>query len=148
MLVVRGEGGELGSPTFPPTMSLLNDLSAGCVKSFPLLFCLVFLQSLCSWDPCKRPTASEALQHPFFQVVFSLNWFAFCLYSERIFSILFFLRCKLFLFIYSLSTVELLLHSPIASRQSSSENSSTWFVSFHFCFVSCECSCCTIVWGT
>ncbi|KAJ0802280.1 putative protein-serine/threonine kinase CMGC-RCK family [Helianthus annuus] len=22
---------------------------------------------LCSWDPCKRPTASEALQHPFFQ---------------------------------------------------------------------------------
>ncbi|PPR82086.1 hypothetical protein GOBAR_AA38626 [Gossypium barbadense] len=24
--------------------------------------------SLCSWDPCKRPTAAEALQHPFFQV--------------------------------------------------------------------------------
>lgn len=23
--------------------------------------------SLCSWDPCKRPTASEALRHPFFQ---------------------------------------------------------------------------------
>nr|GEU93634.1 cyclin-dependent kinase F-4-like isoform X1 [Tanacetum cinerariifolium] len=22
---------------------------------------------LCSWDPCKRPTASEVLQHPFFQ---------------------------------------------------------------------------------
>ncbi|KAH0850432.1 hypothetical protein HID58_095530, partial [Brassica napus] len=22
---------------------------------------------LCSWDPCKRPTAAEALQHPFFQ---------------------------------------------------------------------------------
>ncbi|KAF5801995.1 putative protein-serine/threonine kinase [Helianthus annuus] len=22
---------------------------------------------LCSWDPCKRPTTSEALQHPFFQ---------------------------------------------------------------------------------
>ncbi|KAL5181058.1 Cyclin-dependent kinase F-4 [Glycine soja] len=26
------------------------------------------ITSLCSWDPCKRPTASEALQHPFFQV--------------------------------------------------------------------------------
>ncbi|KAK7346170.1 hypothetical protein VNO80_20685 [Phaseolus coccineus] len=26
--------------------------------------------SLCSWDPCKRPTASEALQHPFFQSCF------------------------------------------------------------------------------
>ncbi|KAI3828560.1 hypothetical protein L1987_02662 [Smallanthus sonchifolius] len=25
------------------------------------------ISSLCSWDPCKRPTASEALQHPFFQ---------------------------------------------------------------------------------
>jgi male germ cell-associated kinase len=27
------------------------------------------ITSLCSWDPCKRPTASEALQHPFFQVM-------------------------------------------------------------------------------
>ncbi|KAF5938959.1 hypothetical protein HYC85_023218 [Camellia sinensis] len=26
------------------------------------------ITSLCSWDPCKRPTALEALQHPFFQV--------------------------------------------------------------------------------
>ncbi|KAA8525130.1 hypothetical protein F0562_007006 [Nyssa sinensis] len=25
---------------------------------------------LCSWDPCKRPTASEALRHPFFQNCF------------------------------------------------------------------------------
>ncbi|KAL1806090.1 hypothetical protein ACET3Z_029158 [Daucus carota] len=25
------------------------------------------IQSLCSWDPCKRPTALEALQHPFFR---------------------------------------------------------------------------------
>ncbi|XP_076886721.1 cyclin-dependent kinase F-4-like isoform X2 [Bidens hawaiensis] len=25
------------------------------------------IASLCSWDPCKRPTATEALQHPFFQ---------------------------------------------------------------------------------
>lgn len=28
------------------------------------------IQSLCSWDPCKRPTALEALQHPFFQSCF------------------------------------------------------------------------------
>ncbi|KAK1378072.1 MAPK related serine/threonine protein kinase [Heracleum sosnowskyi] len=25
------------------------------------------IRSLCSWDPCKRPTALEALQHPFFR---------------------------------------------------------------------------------
>ncbi|KAH9727341.1 protein kinase domain-containing protein [Citrus sinensis] len=25
------------------------------------------IESLCSWDPCKRPTAAEALQHPFFK---------------------------------------------------------------------------------
>ncbi|OMO87895.1 hypothetical protein CCACVL1_08707 [Corchorus capsularis] len=29
-----------------------------------------FITSLCSWDPCKRPTAAEALQHPFFQTCF------------------------------------------------------------------------------
>ena len=28
-------------------------------------------QQLCSWDPLKRPTAEQALQHPFFQVS---NW--------------------------------------------------------------------------
>ncbi|XP_057766665.1 cyclin-dependent kinase F-4-like isoform X2 [Salvia miltiorrhiza] len=28
------------------------------------------ISSLCSWDPCKRPTAMEALQHPFFQSCF------------------------------------------------------------------------------
>ncbi|XP_027348553.1 cyclin-dependent kinase F-4-like isoform X3 [Abrus precatorius] len=28
------------------------------------------ITSLCSWDPCKRPTAAEALQHPFFQSCF------------------------------------------------------------------------------
>ncbi|XP_021599161.1 cyclin-dependent kinase F-4 isoform X2 [Manihot esculenta] len=28
------------------------------------------IKLLCSWDPCKRPTAGEALQHPFFQSCF------------------------------------------------------------------------------
>ncbi|CAA0838826.1 Protein kinase superfamily protein [Striga hermonthica] len=28
------------------------------------------ISSLCSWDPCKRPTAMESLQHPFFQGCF------------------------------------------------------------------------------
>lgn len=26
------------------------------------------MTALCSWDPAKRPTAAQALQHPFFQV--------------------------------------------------------------------------------
>ncbi|KAK6934887.1 Protein kinase domain, partial [Dillenia turbinata] len=30
------------------------------------------ITSLCSWDPCKRPTALEALQHPFFKAIASL----------------------------------------------------------------------------
>jgi protein kinase len=29
-----------------------------------------FITSLCSWDPSKRPTALEALSHPFFQSCF------------------------------------------------------------------------------
>ncbi|CAN4076364.1 unnamed protein product [Withania somnifera] len=28
------------------------------------------IRSLCAWDPCKRPTAVDALQHPFFQSCF------------------------------------------------------------------------------
>ncbi|XP_044466079.1 cyclin-dependent kinase F-4-like isoform X3 [Mangifera indica] len=31
---------------------------------------LNLIRLLCSWDPCKRPTAAEALQHPFFQSCF------------------------------------------------------------------------------
>ncbi|KAH0643908.1 hypothetical protein KY289_034882 [Solanum tuberosum] len=34
-----------------------------------IFFCYL-LQSLCSWDPRKRPTAIDALQHPFFQSCF------------------------------------------------------------------------------
>lgn len=29
---------------------------------------LDLIASLCHWDPAKRPTAAQALQHPFFQV--------------------------------------------------------------------------------
>lgn len=39
-------------------------------------------QSLCSWDPCKRPTAAEALQHPFFQV--TIVFFLFFLQKNQI----------------------------------------------------------------
>ncbi|EPS73064.1 hypothetical protein M569_01692, partial [Genlisea aurea] len=31
---------------------------------------LDLIKSLCSWNPCNRPTAVEALQHPFFQSCF------------------------------------------------------------------------------
>ncbi len=27
------------------------------------------MTAMCQWDPAKRPTAVQALQHPFFQVV-------------------------------------------------------------------------------
>ncbi|XAR70721.1 Cyclin-dependent kinase [Bertholletia excelsa] len=33
-------------------------------------YAINLITSLCSWDPCKRPTAMEALQHPFFQSCF------------------------------------------------------------------------------
>ncbi|KAJ8763082.1 hypothetical protein K2173_023287 [Erythroxylum novogranatense] len=33
----------------------------------PFLFCVV-KKKLCSWDPLKRPTADQSLQHPFFHV--------------------------------------------------------------------------------
>ncbi|EEF33649.1 cyclin-dependent kinase F-4 [Ricinus communis] len=33
---------------------------------------LSLIKSLCSWDPCKRPTAEEALQHPFFHSCYSI----------------------------------------------------------------------------
>ncbi|KAM7251900.1 hypothetical protein ACFE04_023783 [Oxalis oulophora] len=36
------------------------------------------ITSLCSWDPCKRPSAAEALQHPFFQVVLLLKELLLC----------------------------------------------------------------------
>ncbi|OAE23332.1 hypothetical protein AXG93_2053s1030 [Marchantia polymorpha subsp. ruderalis] len=33
------------------------------------------MSAMCSWDPNKRPTAAQALQHPFFQVA--------CLFHPR-----------------------------------------------------------------
>ncbi|EEF33648.1 mak, putative [Ricinus communis] len=33
---------------------------------------LSLIKSLCSWDPCKRPTAIEALQHSFFNSCYSI----------------------------------------------------------------------------
>lgn len=30
------------------------------------------IRSLCSWDPCKRPTVLEALQHPFFRSCYNV----------------------------------------------------------------------------
>ncbi|XP_065879685.1 cyclin-dependent kinase F-4 [Euphorbia lathyris] len=41
--------------------SLIPSASEDAVKLIKLL---------CSWDPCKRPTAAETLQHPFFQSCF------------------------------------------------------------------------------
>ncbi|KAI8022849.1 Cyclin-dependent kinase F-4 [Camellia lanceoleosa] len=59
------------------------------------------ITSLCSWDPCKRPTALEALQHPFFQSCIlgtselSLSRFSSCIMLVAYASYLFFqLRCQ------------------------------------------------------
>ncbi|XP_019058475.1 PREDICTED: cyclin-dependent kinase F-4 isoform X2 [Tarenaya hassleriana] len=41
-----------------PLSSLIPSASGDAVN---------LIERLCSWDPCKRPTAAEALQHPFFQ---------------------------------------------------------------------------------
>ncbi|PSR91717.1 Cyclin-dependent kinase [Actinidia chinensis var. chinensis] len=41
--------------------ALISSVSDDAIKLITLL---------CSWDPCKRPTAVEALQHPFFQTCF------------------------------------------------------------------------------
>ncbi|XP_073301769.1 cyclin-dependent kinase F-4-like isoform X2 [Primulina huaijiensis] len=73
----------IGSPTineWPEGIELANAIS----YQFPLvagvhLAALIpgvgedvinLITSLCSWDPCKRPTALKALQHPFFQSCF------------------------------------------------------------------------------
>ncbi|KAI4327976.1 hypothetical protein L6164_020377 [Bauhinia variegata] len=73
----------IGSPTmesWPDGLKLARDIN----YQFPQLAgvhlsvlipsasddAISLITSLCSWDPCKRPTAAEALQHPFFQSCF------------------------------------------------------------------------------
>jgi male germ cell-associated kinase len=41
-----------------------------------------YVQWLCSWDPRRRPTAVEVLQHPFFQVVY-LVYFCTAIDDEK-----------------------------------------------------------------
>ncbi|CAA2983529.1 cyclin-dependent kinase F-4-like isoform X2 [Olea europaea subsp. europaea] len=75
----------IGSPTkseWPEGLELANAINYQFpqVASVPLssvIPCVIedavnLIGSLCSWDPCKRPTALEALQHPFFQSCFHL----------------------------------------------------------------------------
>ncbi|CAF2142252.1 unnamed protein product [Brassica napus] len=54
----------IGSPTQETWLEGLN-LASVINYQFPQAINLV--ERLCSWDPNNRPTAAEALQHPFFQ---------------------------------------------------------------------------------
>ncbi|CAA2976189.1 cyclin-dependent kinase F-4-like isoform X1, partial [Olea europaea subsp. europaea] len=71
----------IGSPTKNKWPEGL-ELASGINYQFPKVSCwcqslllipgvsedaINLITSLCSWDPCKRPTALEVLQHPFFQ---------------------------------------------------------------------------------
>uniref|UniRef100_M4DM70 cyclin-dependent kinase n=1 Tax=Brassica campestris TaxID=3711 RepID=M4DM70_BRACM len=70
----------IGSPTEETWLEGLN-LASVINYQFPLLpgvhlsslmpyasaEAVNLVERLCSWDPCDRPTAAEALQHPFFQ---------------------------------------------------------------------------------
>ncbi|KAH6559122.1 hypothetical protein KP509_1Z026700 [Ceratopteris richardii] len=62
------EGIQLGNAlgfTFPdcPRTYLSDIIPNASIEAINLIL------ALCSWDPCKRPTANEALKHPFFQMV-------------------------------------------------------------------------------
>ncbi|XP_019156614.1 PREDICTED: cyclin-dependent kinase F-4-like isoform X3 [Ipomoea nil] len=71
----------LGSPTmteWSEGLQLANSIFTRCHESTVGLHLSVLIPSasedainlitsLCSWDPCKRPTAADVLQHPFFQ---------------------------------------------------------------------------------
>ncbi|KAI5070883.1 hypothetical protein GOP47_0013134 [Adiantum capillus-veneris] len=61
------EGLQLASSlrfSFPEcSRAFLSDIIPGAsVEAINLI------SALCSWDPCQRPTAAEALKHPFFQI--------------------------------------------------------------------------------
>eukprot|EP00250_Pteridium_aquilinum_P003706 c14011_g1_i1 orf=736-2166(+) len=61
------EGLQLASSlrfTFPkcPRTYLSDVIPGASVEAINLI------SALCSWDPCQRPTAIEALKHPFFQI--------------------------------------------------------------------------------
>ncbi|KAL0407985.1 UNVERIFIED_CONTAM: Cyclin-dependent kinase F-4 [Sesamum radiatum] len=58
------------------TADAISLIAVSTLSILMLYICLVklasefYIQSLCSWDPSKRPTAMEALQHPYFQSCF------------------------------------------------------------------------------
>ncbi|XP_019150203.1 PREDICTED: cyclin-dependent kinase F-4-like [Ipomoea nil] len=53
---------------FPKVVGVHNNLSALIPSASEDAINLI--TSLCSWDPCKRPTALQVLHHPFFQSCF------------------------------------------------------------------------------
>ncbi|KAH9727339.1 protein kinase domain-containing protein [Citrus sinensis] len=56
----------LGNPTMDSWADELRQAMA-INYQFPYKDAINLIESLCSWDPCKRPTAAEALQHLFFK---------------------------------------------------------------------------------
>ncbi|KAK3029408.1 hypothetical protein RJ639_039752 [Escallonia herrerae] len=58
--------GFFGQPGFGGYFDLLILTVLNLVCS---IYCIPKLQKLCSWDPLKRPTADQCLQHPFFYVM-------------------------------------------------------------------------------
>ncbi|KAI3908295.1 hypothetical protein MKX01_027317 [Papaver californicum] len=55
----------IGSPTHESWAEGIQ-LANSCGYKFPQVPAKDLIKSLCSWDPKKRPTAMEALEHPYF----------------------------------------------------------------------------------